>query len=170
MISYHQRTALTGLMKHSNRSIAFISLWMWSKAHQCYKEGKRAVPRHTTGTKSKLVYLYYFSLYFHTFTHTHSQKAPLILPCVWSWLCAPWSTGVASPPNESLKLLLGVSVGVSDHVGLPAIPAPSLPSSFLVRLSFALRFWNQTCTTRMSSPVSCASCSLVWRVGLGLAR
>lgn len=37
------------------------------------------------------------------------------------------------------------------------------------RLSFDLRFWNQTWMTLIDSPVSCASFSLMCRVGFGVA-
>ena len=62
-------------------------------------------------------------------------------------------------------VLLGVSgVGV---VGVQGYALESL-GSLLVRLSLALLFWNHTWMTRMSSPVSCESCSRTCREGLEL--
>ena len=63
-----------------------------------------------------------------------------------------------------VEWLSSPGVGV---VGLAAVPCCCSPS-FFIRLSLARRFWNQTWMTRMSSPVSCESCSRTWREGLEL--
>lgn len=43
------------------------------------------------------------------------------------------------------------------------------PASFFSLFSLARLFWNQTCTTRMSRPVSALSCSRTCRAGFGLS-
>ena len=66
------------------------------------------------------------------------------------------------PMQSSPMVLLGVSgVGVVGVIG----HAPGSIDSLLVRLSFARLFWNHTWMTRMSSAVSCESCSRVCLVG-----
>ena len=69
----------------------------------------------------------------------------------------------------------GVSVSSSERDRLLAAAAAVLVNMFihgsfpfsLCLLSFALWFWNQTCTTRMSSPVSLEILSLSAKSGRG---
>lgn len=92
----------------------------------------------------------------------------------WGIMCtlfdvtAPPAVALSSEklPCEASRLRLAFGLSAPGVVAVGLIVSPS---SFFWRLSFARLFWNQTWTTRMSRPVSWASCSRTCLEGFELA-
>lgn len=96
----------------------------------------------------------YFSLLGRLIFNIYFQYSLSIMPSPSSDLSSALIELSASPPRFNCR-----------KYGLHLF----LPASFFKRFSFARLFWNHTCTTLISRPVSALNCSRTCLAGFGLS-